>query len=140
MKRISPKRTPLLPIALTLFLSGWVAFGVHAQSVGVTAKPLLRAALSDDTTKESVMLAVEFAPGGTTGRHLHHGDEYATVLQGSLELVADGKETRTVSAGEAFHNPRGLIHEARNKGDTPVRLNILFVVDKGKPIVEPVAN
>jgi len=55
-------------------------------------------------------------------------------------LSAEGREDRKVSAGDAFHNPRGLIHEARNVGDTPTRLNIIFIVDKGKPIIEPVAR
>jgi quercetin dioxygenase-like cupin family protein len=111
-----------------------------AQIVWLSAKPLLRTSLSDDTSKDTVMLAVEIAAGGTTGRHFHHGDEYAFVLQGTLELVAEGRETRRVTVGDAFHNPRGLIHEAKNAGDTPVRLHIVFVVDKGKPIIESVAK
>jgi len=106
----------------------------------MSAKPLLRTSVSDDITKDSIMLVVEIAPGGTTGRHMHHGDEYAFVLQGTLELLAEGREVRRATVGEAFHNPRGLIHEARNVGDTPVRLHIIFIVDKGKPIMEPVAK
>lgn len=111
-----------------------------AQASGMTAKPLLRTALSGDDTKESIMLAVEFAPGGTTGRHAHPGDEYTVVVQGTLELTAEGRETRRVTAGDVYHNPRGLIHQATNVGDTPARVSITFVVDKGKPITQPVAN
>lgn len=131
---------PLLEITFVAFLTALMTPIVHAQATGVSSDPLLRTSLSDDTTKESIMLAVEFATGGTTGRHVHHGDEYATVLQGALELHAEGRETRKVSVGEAFHNPRGLVHEARNVGDTPARLHITFIVDKGKPIIEPVAK
>jgi quercetin dioxygenase-like cupin family protein len=131
----------LLPLALFV---PFVVCGILvpataiAQAPGITAKPLLRTTLSGDDTKESVMLAVEFAPGAGTGRHTHPGDEYTTVLEGTLELRADGREVRKVSAGDVYHNPRGLIHEARNVGDKPARVAITFVVDKGKPITQPV--
>lgn len=139
MKRVSCNLGSLFAMTLTVLVTAVAAPTVCAQASGMSAKPLLRTTLSDDDAKESIILTVEFAPGGTTGRHLHHGDEYAVVLQGTLELIAAGRETRRVSAGEAFHNPRGLIHEARNIGDTTARLNIVFVVDKGKPIIQPIA-
>ena len=103
-------------------------------------KPLLRAPLTGDDSKETVVLSGEFPPGSTTGRHTHPGEEYATVLEGSLELHAEGREVRRVSAGEAYHNPRGLVHEARNVGNVPARIVATFVIDKGKPAMQPVAN
>jgi quercetin dioxygenase-like cupin family protein len=131
--------TSVVTVALAAYMAVGASSTATAQASGVTAKPLLRTTLSDDTTKESFLMAVEIATGATTGRHTHHGDEYGIVLQGTLELVAEGRETRRVTVGDAFHNPRGLIHEARTVGDTPVRLHIVFVVDKGKPIVVPAA-
>ena len=86
------------------------------------------------------MVSAEFAPGSTTGRHTHPGDEYTVVIQGTLELTAEGREPRRVSVGDVYHNPRGLVHEARNVGDTPARVAVTFVVDKGKPITQPVAK
>ena len=130
----------LVLTACGLVLASFVSINAYAQAPGVTAKPLLRTTISGDDTKESVMLAVEFAPGSTTGRHTHPGDEYTAVLQGTLELSAEGRETRRVSTGDVYHNPRGLIHEARNVGDTPARVTITFIVDKGKPITLPVAK
>ena len=140
MKPTGGRSTSLITIAVALCLATLTTPAAHAQAAGMTSKPLLRTTLSDDETKQTIVLTVEFAPGATTGRHLHHGDEYAMVLQGNLELTAEGRETRKVSAGDAFHNPRGLVHEARNIGDTAARLNITFVVDKGKPIIEPVSK
>lgn len=84
------------------------------------------------------MLTVEFAPGGTTGLHIHNGDEYTFVMQGTLELTAEGRETRRVTAGDAYHNPRGLVHQAKNVGDTPAIVKITFIIEKGKPITEAV--
>ena len=40
--------------------------------------------------------------------------------------------------GDAYHNARDVIHETRNVGDVPARLAIVFVIEKGKPITEPV--
>ena len=140
MTHTSRKLAAVFAVTLAVLVTVLASPVAWAQASGMSAKPLLRTSLSDDTSKDTVMLAVEIAAGGTTGRHFHHGDEYAFVLQGTLELVAEGRETRRVTVGDAFHNPRGLIHEAKNAGDTPVRLHIVFVVDKGKPIIEPDAK
>ncbi|MBK9986466.1 MAG: cupin domain-containing protein [Betaproteobacteria bacterium] len=140
MTHTSRKLGAVFAVTLAVLVTVLASPVAWAQASGMSAKPLLRTSLSDDTSKDTVMLAVEIAAGGTTGRHFHHGDEYAFVLQGTLELVAEGRETRRVTVGDAFHNPRGLIHEAKNAGDTPVRLHIVFVVDKGKPIIESVAK
>ena len=77
------------------------------------------------------------APGATTGRHTHPGDEYTLVLEGTLELRLEGREPRRVNAGDAYHNPKGVIHETRNVGDGPARASATFVIDKGKPISLP---
>lgn len=124
-------------IAATLIALGLIASFVHAQAQGLVAKPLLRTTLSGDDTKEAVIVTAEFAPGGTTGRHTHPGDEYATVLQGTLELCLEGREPRRVSAGEAYHNPKGVVHETRNVGDGPAQVASTFVIEKGKPLSQP---
>lgn len=108
-----------------------------ADTPGISTKQLLRSTVSGDETRETIVLAIEFAPGSTTGRHTHPGDEYATLLQGVLELRADGQEPRRLSTGEAYHNARGVIHETRNVGDAPARTIATFVVDKGKPLTQP---
>ena len=124
-------------VAAALVVAAVSSPSVQAQAQGVVAKPLLRTTLSGDDTKETIVATAEFAPGGTTGRHSHPGDEYATVLQGTLELRLDGGEPRRVNAGEAYHDPKGVIHETRNVGDGPARAAIVFVIEKGKPLVQP---
>lgn len=110
-----------------------VAPRATAQADGITSKLLLRSSVSADSTKESVLVAIEFAPGATTGRHTHPGDEYAAVLEGTLELRLEGQEPRRVTAGEAYHNPQGAVHETRNVGDSVAKTVATFVVEKGKP-------
>lgn len=121
-------------IALCIGLVGFASMNASAQAPGVTPKALLKTTLSDDPTKEGIMMSIEFPPGSSTGRHTHPGDEYAFVLQGTLELSVEGRETRRLSPGDVWHTPRDIVHENRNVGDTPARVVITFVVDKGKPV------
>ena len=109
-----------------------------AQSQGLTIKPLLKTTVSGDDTRETFIGLAEIAPGGTTGRHTHPGDEYATVLEGTLELRVDGREPRRIGAGEAYHNARGIVHETRNVGTGVARVVSTFVIEKGRPLLEPV--
>lgn len=89
MTHTSRKLGAVFAVTLAVLVTVLASPVAWAQASGMSAKPLLRTSLSDDTSKDTVMLAVEIAAGGTTGRHFHHGDEYAFVLQGTLELVAE---------------------------------------------------
>ncbi len=109
-----------------------------AQAPGISVRPLLRTTLSDDSTKDVVTIEVEFAPGSTTGRHIHPGDEFAALLEGRLEVRTEGEEPRQVRGGEGYHNRRDVVHETVNVGDTPARMITTFVIDRGKPISIPV--
>jgi len=135
----SRSRIPVtVALVALLTVCGVIVAPAIAQAPGFTVKPLLRTTLSGDETKESIIMTAEFAPGASTGRHTHPGDEYATVLQGTLELRVEGREARRINAGEAYHNPKGVVHETRNVSDVPARVVSTFVIEKGKPIVEPV--
>jgi quercetin dioxygenase-like cupin family protein len=112
--------------------------GSSAQMSGFAAKPLLQSTVEGDEKKEALVLAITIAPDGSSGRHTHPGDCYGTLFEGTIELRVDGREPRRVSAGEAWHNPRGAIHELRNVGTTPVRVVNTLVLDKGKPRMQPV--
>jgi len=109
-----------------------------AQMSGFAAKPLLQGTVERDETREAAMLAITIAPGGSSGRHTHPGDCYGTVVEGTVELRWEGQKPRRVPAGEAWHNPRGVVHELRNVGDQPVRVVNTLLVDKGKPRMQPV--
>lgn len=118
---------------------------LNAQTPGPTASALRpvahvvsRSDVSGIPGKEGVMIMLDWAPGATTGRHFHHGDEYAYVIDGSLELRTDGAATRNIHSGESYHNAEGVVHETVNSGLTPARSFTFFVVDKGKPLSEPV--
>ena len=118
----------------------FLAASSSAQMSGFVAKPLLQSTVEGDENKETAMLGITIAPGGSSGRHTHPGDCYGTVSEGAVELRVDGREPRRVSVGDAWHNPRGVVHELRNVGDTAVRVVNTLVVDKGKPRMQPAAQ
>ena len=103
----------------------------------ISTKVLLRTSLSGDETKEVIIASAKFPPGSTTGRHTHPGDEYATVLAGTLEILVEARASKRVSAGESYHNARNVVHEARSVGDQAARIVSTFVIDKGQPIMQP---
>lgn len=128
----------IVSILLTSFVL--VDANAQAQIPGVNMKTILQASLAGDDTKETVISLDEFAPGSTLPRHRHPGDEYVVVLQGTLELMVEGQESRRVSAGEAFHTTSGIAHYTKVLGDTPVRTVNIWVVEKGKPVMQPVTK
>lgn len=87
---------------------------------------------------EAVMGISEIPAGGTSGKHRHPGIELAYILEGSLELVHEGKPPMLVKAGEATMNTFGGIHTATNRGTVPVKILTVYIVEKGKPLAEAV--
>lgn len=108
-----------------------------AQNSGPSITPLQRTTVSGSDTLEAVTVMVMFEPQGTTGWHTHPGDEYATLIEGTLEIRYKDKPPRRVNAGEAYHNVRGIAHETVNIGKSPARVVSTFIVDKGKPLLQP---
>jgi len=81
-----------------------------------------------------VMAAVEIPPGGREGRHTHPAEVYGFVLEGEIVVDREGEPTRTFKAGEVFSVKPGQIHEGRNEGKAPVKIDAVFVAEKGKPL------
>lgn len=125
--------------AMLFGLSLLAAGGASAQvtTAGFKGQPILEAAVSGDDGRQAVVAMMEFAPGGTNSRHTHLGDCYATVVEGAIELRIEGQAPRSVAAGQAYHVPRGLVHEMQNVGQVPARMVVTFVTDKGKPVRLP---
>lgn len=137
------KITSFIAAAMAIMLGGTVAvsLGQAQQAPSLTppfkVTPLLKSSVSGDPNKEAVMISVEWPPNATTGRHTHPGDEYATVLEGELLTRADGGEWRTIGAGQSYHQVAGVVHETK-AGEKPAKSIGVLVVEKGKPLVQPV--
>jgi len=87
--------------------------------------------------KVFTLLAAEWPPGVTTGRHTHPGDEYGTVTEGTLVTRQDGGEWKTVTAGQSYYVPGGVVHETKNEGNMPAKSYNAFFTEKGKPRATP---
>ena len=131
------KRCLLSLTALSALLTTSPQHG-QAQQQGIAVEVLHESPLSVSDSLKSVTIRATFAPGGTTGWHLHPGDERAVVLEGTLEIHDAEGVVRRVVAGDAYENRRHVIHETVNPGDVPTVIIATFILPLGAPITEPV--
>jgi quercetin dioxygenase-like cupin family protein len=116
---------------------------------------------SDTPGKAILLLRVTLQPGAAFPAHVHpgalviavaSGDFAFTVLHGEADAttgVATGTPgpTQTLTAGRevVFHagdeifEQQGVIHTARNAGDTPAVVLVAALVDPTKPFLQPVS-
>jgi quercetin dioxygenase-like cupin family protein len=135
------KRSRLRVAAVSLAALCAFGEGVIAQDV----KPQATRTILDrhDQTgvpgKEIVLGTAELPAGASVGWHTHYGDEIGYVLKGDLILKTRGQPDQTLKAGDHFFNPRGAVHSLiaapGTAGGTALST---WIVDKGKPLAEPV--
>ncbi len=126
---------PLAIVCVAIVLAGYgAAFAQQGPKVStlVSEQPV-----SGAPDKVFTLITAEWAPGAETGRHTHPGDEYGTVVEGTLVTRVDGGEWRTIATGQSYYVPAGVVHETRNMGDRPARSYNGFIVEKGKPRATP---
>jgi quercetin dioxygenase-like cupin family protein len=108
-----------------------------APSSGALKREMVGRADVSVPGREAVVARVEVGPGGKAGRHTHPGDEISYVMEGESLLLIDGQPPRRVKAGESFIIPAGVVHDAHNDTNKPVKLLGVYVVEKGKPLATP---
>jgi quercetin dioxygenase-like cupin family protein len=136
------RRAAVVAVALVALGLG---FGIAVDRVALAQQPsngikrtiLQRADEPGAPNYEAVMAIAEIAPGASSGRHRHPGIELAYVLEGSLVVERDGQAPYTAKAGDAIKN-EAAVHNAKNTGKTPVKILAVYLVEKGKPMAEPV--
>ncbi len=135
--RPTPRQTTLIGLALSALLAGPAFAQPAPPPPGVTVKALQTVPLTDTATKQVVLNAVTMEPGTAVNVHNHPGDCIGTVIEGTVDLLLEGREPRRMVAGDSFANPRGVPHQFRNVGTTPARLVNTVVADKGVPPTTP---
>src|SRR6516162_1792004 len=120
-----------------------VALALLATSALVAHEAKVTQVLSKDLTdipgKESLMLTVEYPPGGSDPIHRHNAHAFLYVLEGSIVMqVRGGKET-TLTAGQTFYEGPDDVHiVGRNASQTkPAKFVVVLVKDKGAPAFVP---
>jgi len=135
----------MLAIAAAMLASG-IGVGVAVDRValaqqqpapGIKRTILQRVDDPGSANYEAIQGIAEIAPGAASGTHRHHGIEVAYVLEGSVVVEHEGQPSKTLKAGDAFTN-QAAVHNAKNLGKTPVKILTVYIVEKGKPLAEPV--
>jgi quercetin dioxygenase-like cupin family protein len=109
-----------------------------AQAQGIKRTVLQRSDIAGTEPHECVLATAELEPGASVGKHFHHGVEVAYVAQGEIELLVDGEAPRRFKVGDSYRVPARQPHDGKNVGATPAKVVATYVIEKGKPLAEPV--
>jgi quercetin dioxygenase-like cupin family protein len=108
--------------------------GDKVQSQQLFVKPL-----AGDPTKEVNAQSHTFAPGAVLPWHIHpDADEIAYVIEGSFTFQRAGEQPKVLHAGEADYVEPNVVHHGMNLGDVPVKLFVVRIKPKDKPLVTEV--
>jgi quercetin dioxygenase-like cupin family protein len=131
------KKSLLLGSLTSLLLGGLV----HAQQASPQPSPVKRTPLGKvdvpGSNYEVVFGITELAAGFRSGRHSHPGQVMAYVAEGEFWYLVDGQPERIYRVGESLQLPDSAIHNEGAAGSNPVKVFAVFVVEKGKPLVQP---
>ncbi|WP_109127347.1 cupin domain-containing protein [Dyella sp. C11] len=136
--------TRLVLIAALLACTG-LSTSALAQDAPPAGAPQAKRTILDQHDQSGVpgtqiiLGMAEVPAGGAVGWHTHDGDESGYVLKGNLVLKTRGKPDQVLKAGDHFFNPRGAVHSlAAAPGTDGGTALSTWIVDKGKPLAEPV--
>ena len=124
---------PKLILALACLMSGTLL----AQEAKVT--PLMSKDLTNLPGKEGLMIIVDYPPGSTDQIHRHNAHGFIYVLEGSIVMQVRGGKEVTLTPGQTFYEGPDDVHVVgRNASKTePAKFVVVFVKDKGAPVVVP---
>jgi quercetin dioxygenase-like cupin family protein len=127
----------MMRVAVLLAASGMATHMALAQQPGTRRTDLQQHDLSIPG-REAIQVRVDIGPGEVAARHRHPGEEIIYVLEGVLEYAVEGMPPVTLKAGEVLFIPYGTVHSAKNVGSVNAAELATYIVEKGKPLVEPV--
>ncbi len=125
-----------------LFVTACIAAAFFVSSATVPAlaggepkrTKLLNTTLGDIEREVNIVVA-EFEPGAETPRHLHPGNLFVYVLEGTLEVHVEGEEPQMISAGEVFQEVPDKPMVGRNVSASEGAKVIIFQIGEvGKPL------
>jgi quercetin dioxygenase-like cupin family protein len=114
-----------------------------AQEPGTTRpelvlQELVRGMPKGDAQDIRIMTA-SFKPGDRTVFHSHRFPVAVYILQGVFTLELEGRQPKTVKAGEGFVEPPKVRMTGYNRSATePLRLVIFYVSDPNTPFLDPI--
>jgi quercetin dioxygenase-like cupin family protein len=104
-------------------------------------RTILQKADVPGTNLEIIYATVEISARFKAGRHNHPGVVMAQIIDGDFWLQLDGQPEQVFRVGESLTIPDRAVHNAgapdEGAPDKPVKLNAIYVVEKGKPLASP---
>ncbi len=124
----------LFILAISVSLPVFAQTGFNATPVLTKSKTITGQALRYPKSKspEVSSVLVEIKPGGESGRHKHPVSPHIYVIQGVVTIEFDDGKQKSFPAGKAFLEAVNTWHNAKNLGDTPVKMLVVFFGEKGK--------
>jgi quercetin dioxygenase-like cupin family protein len=106
----------------------------HGQELAPKFSMIIEAPITGQPDKTFALYSLEWPPGSMFPLHSHPGDEYGTVIKGSLTLKKIDGQSQIYTTGQGFHVPAGVVHEYKtNVGTTTIHA---FVLQKDKRLLE----
>ena len=95
--------------------------------------------LTDNQSKEVLMITVEYPPGGSDPVHRHYAQAFVYVLDGSVVMQVKGGKEVTLTPGQTFYEGPDDIHVVgRNASSTkPAKMLVVLIKNKGAPLLVP---
>lgn len=81
---------------------------------------------------EMASVLVEIQPGKENGRHMHSVPTYVHVLEGTMTVEFEDSSRQTFQAGSGFLEVVNTWHSAKNLGEVPLRLLVVFAGEEGR--------
>jgi len=126
-----------LAMTIVVLAAGSGAPTTATQVPGVERTILQRQDLAGAPGYEVLLIEATIPVGGREGRHTHPGTMIGYLTQGSYTLDNEGTFTDYAPGGSLVVGP-GKVHEGINRGNTPIKALVTFIVEKGKPLSTPV--
>ena len=133
-----------LIVPAVIVATGMVAAAAWSQTPAPAPNPNVKIyftnPLENDASRIVRLQSVTIPPKGGNDFHRHPGDQWSAVQEGEVTLTVQGQAPRTLKVGDSAYIPRGTIHRNQNLTDKPARTIELNIVDKDKPLLEPVTT
>lgn len=158
-------RTPLFGLAVGLLLVGAAACESddEAATEWSDVEDIRRDVLGEATMEQAPGQILELSrviipAGQSIDPHTHPGTQMAVILQGTLTYtIISGEvtvtrdagtgdereerfgagETTDIEPGDSLVEPKGMEHEAENRGDEPVVISLASLFETGAPASSP---
>ena len=105
----------------------------------VEAQDLFVKDFAGDPSKEVKAQLYTFPAGAILPWHIHpDADEIAYVIEGTFTFQRAGEQPKVMKQGEADYVAPNVVHHGMNLSDAPVKLFVVRIKPKDKPLAEEV--